>query len=198
MILNRTWAMPNSITLSIPPIKDFVLRWAKEGGAEGLVIDPFARNSSVGEVTNDLNPDTSAEYHLYAEEFLEMMLTAYGERSIGVIIFDPPYSMRQVKEVYEQYGTGKFTGHDSRNVGRWSDERVLCDRLLSDRGIFLQFGWNTNGMGKKYGFEIEEILLVAHGGAHADTICMAERRVEDYQPPLLADISRELIGDDNG
>lgn len=187
MRMSRAWAMPNSETFSIPPIKDFVLRHV--GECDGLVIDPFARNSYFADETNDLNPDTFAMYHLYAEEFLELMITEHGPNSIGMIIFDPPYSMRQVKEVYEKYGTGKFTGHDSRNVGRWTDERVLCDRLLSDNGVFLQFGWNTSGMGKKYGFEIEEILLVAHGGAHADTICMAERRVLNPQ--------QSLFGDDN-
>jgi hypothetical protein len=31
-------------------------------------------------------------------------------------------------------------------------------------------------MGKKHGFEIIEVMLVAHGGAHNDTICMAERK----------------------
>lgn len=32
-------------------------------------------------------------------------------------------------------------------------------------------------MGKERGFEILEILLVCHGGAHNDTICLAERRI---------------------
>jgi hypothetical protein len=180
--------MPNSNTFDIKPIEGFVYQWINE--CEGLMIDPFARNSYLADETNDLNPDTEAQFHMYATDFLEMMLEVHGPRSIGMIIFDPPYSMRQVKEVYEQYGTGKFTGHDSRNVGRWTDERLLCDRLLSDKGIFLQFGWSTTGMGKKYGFEIEEILLVAHGGAHHDTICMAERRVLNPQ--------QSLFGEDNG
>jgi hypothetical protein len=49
--------------------------------------------------------------------------------------------------------------------------------VLLDNGIVLSFGWNTVGMGKKRGFEILEIMLVCHGGAHNDTICMAERRI---------------------
>lgn len=39
----------------------------------------------------------------------------------------------------------------------------------------LSFGWNSCGMGE--GFELLEILLVAHGGAHNDTICLAERMI---------------------
>jgi hypothetical protein len=41
---------------------------------------------------------------------------------------------------------------------------------------FLSFGWNSTGMGQKRGYEIIEILIVAHGSAHNDTICMAERK----------------------
>lgn len=32
------------------------------------------------------------------------------------------------------------------------------------------------GIGKTLGFNIEEILLVAHGGWHNDTICTVERK----------------------
>ena len=31
---------------------------------------------------------------------------------------------------------------------------------------------------KKNGYTIEEILIVCHGGAHNDTICMAERKTQ--------------------
>jgi hypothetical protein len=32
-------------------------------------------------------------------------------------------------------------------------------------------------MGKNRGFEIQEILLVAHGGNHNDTICVVEKKL---------------------
>ena len=38
------------------------------------------------------------------------------------------------------------------------------------------FGWNSNGVGKVRGFEIIEILLIAHGGSHNDTIVTVERK----------------------
>ncbi len=44
-------------------------------------------------------------------------------------------------------------------------------------GIVISFGWNTNGIGKTKGFEIIEILMVAHGGSHNDTICTVERKL---------------------
>jgi hypothetical protein len=50
--------------------------------------------------------------------------------------------------------------------------------ILTNDAVVLSFGWNTSGMGKARGFEIEEILLVCHGSDHNDTICMAERRCQ--------------------
>ena len=47
--------------------------------------------------------------------------------------------------------------------------------VLKKDATVLSFGWNSAGMGQKHGFEIEEILLVCHGGAHNDTICLAEK-----------------------
>ncbi len=32
--------------------------------------------------------------------------------------------------------------------------------------------------GRKFGFELEEIMLVCHGADHNDTICIAERRLQ--------------------
>jgi hypothetical protein len=42
--------------------------------------------------------------------------------------------------------------------------------------VVLSFGWNSAGMGDF--FEPVELLLVAHGGAHNDTICVAERCIK--------------------
>jgi len=48
-------------------------------------------------------------------------------------------------------------------------------------GIVVSFGWNSGGIGKKYGFEIEEILLVPHGGSHNDTIVTVERKIKETE-----------------
>ncbi len=57
--------------------------------------------------------------------------------------------------------------------------------VLTEDAIVLSFGWNSVGMGKKHGFEIIEIMLCCHGGAHNDTICIAERRLPLQQTELL-------------
>ena len=42
----------------------------------------------------------------------------------------------------------------------------------------MTFGWNSGGIGKTKGFEIVEILMVAHGGWHNDTIVTIEKKVK--------------------
>jgi hypothetical protein len=46
-------------------------------------------------------------------------------------------------------------------------------------GIVLSFGWQSAGMGIGRGYELIETMLVAHGGGHNDTICIAERKLSD-------------------
>jgi hypothetical protein len=50
--------------------------------------------------------------------------------------------------------------------------------LLTNDAVILSFGWNSVGFGSGLGFELEEIMLVSHGGEHNDTICIAERRIQ--------------------
>jgi hypothetical protein len=168
---NRMWAMPSADTFSIPPIGEFVKKYLRDSKVS---IDPFARNKRWATYTNDLNPDTAAECHRRAIVFLRW-LRMKGIKA-DLIIFDPPYSPRQVKEVYESVGM-MFGIADQWNSGRWTIERDLCYDILSPGGVFLSFGWNSQGLGKERHVETIEILLVPHGGAHNDTICMAERKI---------------------
>lgn len=52
--------------------------------------------------------------------------------------------------------------------------RDAADSILDYGSVVISFGWSSNGMGIKRGYELVEILLCAHGGAHNDTICIAE------------------------
>ena len=168
--MSRAWAMPSADTFSIPPIAAFLDRWL--AGA-GVIVDPFARNSRRGTLTNDLNPDTAAAHHSDAEMFVQT-LCFEGQVEADAVLFDPPYSPRQMSEVYQMVGV---TGMAStQNARLYRAVRAGLDAILKPGGIALSFGWNSAGFGKTYGYEQLEILLVAHGGAHNDTICVAERK----------------------
>ena len=162
--------MPNSATFLITPIGEFV---EKHLSTSIRSIDPFARNFTGATITNDLNPDTLAQYHEPADKFLNSFI---GGKPFDLVIFDPPYSLRQVKEMYNGMGIKKLSMAETHKIGRWAEEKDAIDKILKPGGYVLSFGWHSNGMGKKRNYKIQEILLVAHGSAHNDTICMAEQK----------------------
>lgn len=169
MKFTRHWAMASPETFTIEPIRLFVKKYLS-----GLSIDPFARNCGWATYTNDLDDRTSAQYHMDCRDFLNEMRDQGVQAD--VVIFDPPYSPRQIKEVYDGIGL-KMGGKDAWRTHSWSKEKAIIDDLLKVGGVFLSFGWNSHGIGKKYGYSTEEILLVSHGAGHNDTICMVERKL---------------------
>jgi hypothetical protein len=162
--------MPSADTFECKPIRDFVLSYLS-----GISVDPFARNSRLATYTNDLNPNTAADCHTDAVTFLHR-LADHGVKA-DCIILDPPYSPRQISECYLEAGL-KAGMKDTQNGRLYKQVRMAALRLSKLGTVILSFGWNSAGMGG-HGFEFVELLLVAHGGAHNDTICMAERMVAE-------------------
>lgn len=169
MIINRVWAMPSAATFSIIPIKDFVERHILTAN---VIVDPFANSCRYGTLTNDLNPEYETTYHMDALDFLSML----PDNSADVVLYDPPYSARQASECYKQFGKEKLTALVT-NDKYWSDCRKEVVRILKPNAKVLCFGWNSNGMGG--GLVLEEVLLVAHGGFHNDTICTQFRKIQN-------------------
>lgn len=182
-VFGRVFAMPSAETYSIPPISQFVKRWLPLTGA---VIDPFARNSKYGTLTNDLDPTTSAMHHMDAGAFCALMASEGKLYPLG--LFDPPYSPRQISEVYKSVGLAVGM-KETQNSALYKRVRDAMDKCIPYNGIVLSFGWNSNGMGKGRGYQMEEVLIVNHGGAHNDTICVAERKMRPSPLPL-AQIAR--------
>ena len=179
-MISRVWAMPNSETFSIKPIGEFVRKFL---AVSNVSVDPFARNNRWATHTNDLNPNTAAEHHMDATDFLKKL--ADDGVKADLVVIDPPYSPRQVKECYDGIGIKMKQGDALLGAVR-ARMREQLDRIVLPGGIVLWFGWNTTGMGKKFGFEILEIVLVCHGSDHNDTICLAEKRTK-LTPPQTWD-----------
>lgn len=172
---SREWAMPDLNTLSVAPIRKLVLRYM---GSECKSIDPFARDCELATVTNDLNSDTKAMHHMRATDFLDMMLEQEDYNSFDLAILDPPYSATQIKRSYESIGLNP-TQEDTQ-YGRFHSEcKTRLAKLIRVGGHCITCGWNSSGIGKKYGFEIVEILLVCSGSAHNDYIITVDKKVED-------------------
>ena len=178
MRINKEWAMPNGETFSIPPIRDLIRSVMAECGP--VIIDPFARSSGFGTVTNDLDPDTSAMYHMDALEFLREVV---ADDSADLVLFDPPYSPRQVSEVYKKMGM--TVNMETTQSSFWSDLKSEVQRVSKPGARCITFGWNSGGIGESYGFSQDQILLVAHGGWHNDTICTVEIRDNERQTDIF-------------
>src|SRR5467141_671591 len=102
--MRRVWAMPDADTFNVGPIGGLV-RWYLSKSK--VSVDPFARNKRWATHTNDLNPETQAESHLPALDFLLELDTK--DVKVDLVIFDPPYSIHQAKVCYESFGKKVFT-----------------------------------------------------------------------------------------
>lgn len=124
-------------------------------------------------ITNDLSLEFDTDYHLDAFEFMKMFDTG----SVDGVLYDPPYSPRQVSECYNNVGYN--VTWDTTKASFWGNHKREISRIVKIGGKVITFGWNSGGIGYKYGFEIERILLVPHGGWHNDTICTVEIKTHD-------------------
>lgn len=148
MIIERYWAMPSHQTFTIKPFKELI---EKELGSE--YIDPFP--------------------YPFKQDAIEYLKTI-EDNSENYLVFDPPYSQRQLREMYDNNG---LSLDNPMNNSYWANCRKEISRIIKKNGKVISFGWNSNGIGKKYGFEITKVVLVAHGSQHNDTIATVEMKI---------------------
>jgi hypothetical protein len=170
MIVNRVFARANKWTFEIPPIKELLNRYVIDGKDW---VDPFAGNSKLCEYRNDMNPEREQPSKQEAEIFANFLYQT--RRNLKGCVFDPPYSYRQVSEHYKECGK-KASSMDTSANFTIRVKRAIAP-IIRDGGYAISFGWNTNGFGKCLGFEIVEILVVAHGLTHNDTLVTVERKL---------------------
>ena len=145
MIIERKWAMPNKRTFQILPIKELLV---SEGVTDSW-LDPFPY-----------------PYKMDAIDYLKQ----FEDNSAEGVVFDPPYSPRQLKECYDELGMAL---HDTKS-SVWANWKDAIARVIRPLGKCISFGWSTNGLGITRGFRLDRILLIAHGGNHNDTIVTVE------------------------
>jgi len=167
----RVWAMPNRHTFLIKPIREEIESIISGLGEDAVIVDPFAGYNSLGNITNDLNPDAPTTHHMDALEFL----MGLGDESADCILIDPPYSPRQVAECYRGIGRN-VTMQDTQLSRTMSMVKKQAARILRPGGVAVCCGWNSNGIGKSLGFRLKSVLIVPHGGGHNDTIVTSETK----------------------
>ena len=165
MNMNRVWAMPNKNTFSIKPIGALIGRYLSDGIES---VDPFANTNRLAKYCNDLDPQYETEWRMDALDFLK----DFRDNSIDLVLFDPPYSPRQVSECYKSLDM--TVNMQTTQSSFWGNMKKEIKRITKPKGVVITCGWNSGGIGKTAGFEIAEILLVPHGGWHNDTIVTVE------------------------
>ena len=161
------WSMPNYQTFKIKPISKFIK-------TNGVSIDPFSnRRHNFATIHNDINPNKNVDFNMCALDFLR----TFDDNSVDCVLYDPPYSLRQLKEVYDGIGLSLNSDHTTTF---FRDIKNEIQRVVKFGGLVYSFGWDSVGMSKKRGFEKLKLLLVCHGGSHHDTICIKEVKRGGY------------------
>jgi len=129
-----------------------------------ISIDPFAKDCMLADIRNDIDPNTRAEHHLDAVEFLEGQPT----RRFDLVIFDPPFSVVQA-ERYGNYCPNIYTipGYVSKCMKQ-------IERVVKPGGHILKFGFNSTR--HRPTFDLKRTWLINHGGNHNDTIVTLWRK----------------------
>lgn len=179
MEINREWAMPSKNTFEIKPVKKLLLKYIEKLKPDAIIIDPFANKGTIKKIsnrtdlkyiTNDLDEDFDTNYHMDALEFFKTL----PDNSVDLVLWDPPYSPRQISECYKRLD--KSVNFETTQASYWSKQKKEIARILKKNGYCITCGWNSGGIGAKYRMKIEEILLVAHGGWHNDTIITVDKK----------------------
>jgi DNA modification methylase len=160
--------MPTKWTFSMQPVAELLkiynvgIGWA----------DPFAGVNTIAEFSNDIEGNNT----ISTKDALEFLKTIHNSSLIGVL-FDPPYSVEQCLRRY----TPKQNGTAGR-AEYWAKCKDEIGRIVKPGGRAISFCWDSTGIGKKRGFEIQEIMLICHGACHNDTIVTVEIKNEIRKP----------------
>lgn len=116
--------MPNKNTFSIKQINDLIKKYISK---KTVIIDPFANDSKLATITNDLDEQYNTDHHLDALDFLKL----FKDNSVQVVLYDPPYSPRQVSESYKKLN--RTVNMQTTQSSYWSKQKDEIARVLESR-----------------------------------------------------------------
>lgn len=154
---------PKKYTFEMGKLRQWTIKNCK-----GKTLNLFAGKTKllgVDEVRVDLNPEMPADYYMDAYAFV-LMAKEKG-LMFDTVIFDPPYNLRKSREKY----LGVYTS-ELRKI------KTELPNIMNDGARIIHYGYDTTGMGKTRGFQLEAVCVVNHSGDHNDTICCIERKVQ--------------------
>ena len=135
-----------------------------EDNCEGKVLNLFSGKFklNVDEIRNDIREDMIADYHMDALEFVQ---SNPSNIKYDTVVLDPPYAYRKSMEMYDGAVSSPF-----------NKVKDAIPNILNKGGRVITFGYHSNVMGKKRGFEQLHLLVMSHGGAIHDTLAIIETK----------------------
>lgn len=166
-------------------IKKLINKYLDASPAGSVWIDPFANASCFNsrmKYTNDINPAFATTHHMDALAFLKQ----FADSSVDGVLFDPPYTIHQINEVYAGFG-------DDKPVKQATAYYSEISRICKPKACVISLGFTACGVPaeltrdlllrklekkkkRKTHFEKCEMLVVAHGGGHNATIIVVDKR----------------------
>ena len=160
MRIERIWEMPSRYTFKMKAVASLL-----EQEMSGVWADPFCGLYSPAKIRNDFDLTRMAEYHLDGLDFLRQ----FANSSLDGVLFDPPYSVEQALRKYKP-----VHGGTAGRAEYWAKCKDEIARVLRPEGKAICFAWDSNGIGRGRGFELQRVLLLCHGACHNDTIVTVE------------------------
>tara|TARA_R100000808_G_C2142427_1_gene150216 strand:- start:916 stop:1533 length:618 start_codon:yes stop_codon:yes gene_type:complete len=182
-------------------IDKYVRKSITKGYQSPWLVDPFARESLSSKhgdyrhlsISNDLNPSMPTDYHMEANEFLEMLSRAWA-RKCQLLLFDPPYTLRMLKDHYvdEHMPIDDMIPMWQTN-NMWGKGKDAINKKCPVGAYAISFGYHTHGMGKHRGWKKEEILILEQAGSpdRYDVLVTVEKKVQSNLDQYAVDIESE-------
>jgi len=159
-------------------LQDVLFEIDSEGlGKEAMVIDVFARSQNFAKITNDLNPEFKTTYNMEANDCLEMLHSRFGDESVDIIVFDPPYSSTLAKKYYDGIGVDMAYW---QTTSPWKRAKIAAAKLIKVGGYFIHLGYHTKALGTSRGFELIDGLVLTNVGIpeQNDIILVVEKKMQ--------------------
>jgi len=175
---------------SMPVVQHIIKKTLKKinrSSEKVRIVDPFARNhrqKGCITVSNDLNPKIDCMYNLEMNTFGELIKEKVLQGKLpqfDLIFHDPPYSLRQLKEHYDNIGCELKRWQTNDMWGTGQDALGDC---LKVGGYAISLGWHSHGYGKKRGFQKVGVYVIEQVATmdRYDLIITVEQKVQHSLP----------------
>lgn len=136
---------------------------------DGRVLNLFAGKTKLnhdGEIVrNDIDEEIDASYHFDAIHVGRY----FDDNSFDTVILDPPYTLYTANQYYD----GEYVGRDV--MSQMKDDLAT---IIRPGGKFIQFGYNTTGMGRRRRYKRTEVAVFNHMNMMRDTVASVHVRCD--------------------